>query len=81
MDAEMGLQLNVQSCKLISANSSHANATSVKDFIQSESTNSGLLGAPLLPGNTMDNALEARWDHLDRAIFRLKLLSTHDALL
>ena len=46
-----------------------------------ESTNSCLLGAPLLLGNAMDNALEAHCDDLDRAISRLKLLSAHDALL
>ena len=44
-----------------------------------EPTNSCLLVAPLLLGNAMDNALEARCDDLDRAISRLKLLSAHDA--
>ena len=46
-----------------------------------EPTNSCLLGAPLLPSNALDNALEARYDDLDRAISRLKLLSAHDTLL
>ena len=36
---EMGPQLNVQKCELISANSSHPNATSLKDFVQTEPTN------------------------------------------
>ena len=66
----MGLQLNVQNCELISVNSSHPIATSLKDFVQMEPTNSCLLGAPLLLGNSMDNALEARCDDLDRAISR-----------
>ena len=35
----------------------------------------------VLPSNTMDNALGARCDDLDRAISRLKLFSAHDALL
>ena len=42
---EMGLQLNVQQCELISVNSSHPIATSLKDFVQMEPTNSCLLGA------------------------------------
>ena len=46
-----------------------------------ETTNSCLLGTPLVPGNAMDNALEARCDDLYRAISGLKLLSAHDALL
>ena len=41
-------------------------------------TNSCLLGTPLLPGNAMDNALEARCDVLDKVISILKLLSAHD---
>ena len=45
---EMGLQLNVQKYDLITANISHANATSLKDFVQMEPTNSCLLGAQLL---------------------------------
>ena len=78
---EMGLQLNVKKCELISVNSSHPIATSLKDFVQMEPINSCLLGAPLLLGNAMDTALEARCDDLDRAIYRLKLLSAHDSLL
>ena len=76
----MGLQLNVQKCELISANSSHPNATSLKDFAQMKPTNSCLLGAPVLPCNAMDNALAAKCE-LDRAISRLKLLHVHDDLL
>ena len=78
---EMGLQLNIQKFRLISANSSHPNATFLKDFVQMKPTNSCLLGAPLLPGNAMENAFEARCDVFDRTISRLKLLSTLDALL
>ena len=80
---EMGLQLNVQKCELISVNSSHPITTSLKEFVQMEPTNSCLLGTPLLLGNAiaMNNALEARCDDLDRAISRLKLLSAHDGLL
>ena len=77
---EMELHLNVQKCELISVNSRHPIATSLKDFAQMEPTNSCLLSAPFLPGNTMDNPLEARCDDLDRAISRLKLLSAYDAL-
>ena len=78
---EMRLQLNIKTCELISANSSHPNTTSLKNFVQMKPTNSYLLGTPLLPDNAMDNALEARCDDLDRAMSRLKLLSAHNALL
>ena len=77
----MGLQMNIRKCELISANSSHPNATSLLDLVHMDLTNSCLFGAQLLPVNIMDNALEARCDDLDRAICRLKLLSAHDALL
>ena len=36
---EMGLQLNVQKCELVSANSSHPIATSLEDFVQMEPNN------------------------------------------
>ena len=78
---EMGLKLNVQKYELISVNSSHPIAPSLKDFVQMEPTNSCLLGAPLLLDNAMDSALEARCDDLNRAISRLKLHSAHEALL
>ena len=70
---EMGLQLNVQKCELISANSSHSNIVSPKDFRQMDPTNSSFLDSPLLPGNAIENALEARGDDVDRAMFRLTL--------
>ena len=76
---KMDIQLNIQKCELISANSSHPITTSLNDFVQMEPTNSCLLGAPLLPGTAMNNVLETRCDDLDRAISRLKLLSSHHA--
>ena len=58
--AEIGSQVNVQNCELISANSSHPNATSLKDFVQMEPINYCHLCAPFLPGNAIYNALDRK---------------------
>ena len=79
-DVEMFVLIQRPKCELIFANGSHPIAISLKDHVQIEPAKSCLLGVPLLPGNAMVNALEARCDDLDRATSRLKLLSAHDAL-
>ena len=76
---EMGLQLNVHKCELISVNSNNRH---ISEGLCSDGTNQHFsFRCPLLLGNAMDNALEARCDDLARAISRLKLLSAHEALL
>ena len=66
--------------RIISDNSS-SSAAIFHDFVQLDSGNSMLLGAPLRPGSAMDAALNKRCDELALAISRINTLSSHDALI
>ena len=77
----IGLSLNVHKCEIIS-NTGFSNLpqqfNNFKKIIPEESE---LLGAPLINSEALSRALDARCSDLARASNRLKLLSTHDALL
>ena len=50
------------------------------DFIEVSPSNACFLGSPITVGQAMDQTLSARCSDLERAIDRLSLLSSHDAL-
>ena len=76
-----GLVLNVSKCEVITGNKFCVLPPTLSDFIKLSSTEASLLGAPLLVGASMDNHLESHCSNLSRAVSRLKLISSHDALL
>ena len=51
-----------------------------KDFIRVPEDKMTLLGAPILQGQVLDEALQIKVNELQKAINRLKLLRAHDAL-
>ena len=54
---------------------------SLKGFSVVSSENTNLLGAPLGPGDALDNALEVKCSDMRTAISRLKSIAAHDALI
>ena len=75
----IGLQLNVGKCEIIKSRDFIDRAI-FQDFVHVEQTNACLLGAPLSNGPAMDSCLSIRCEDLSRAIERLDLLTSHDAL-
>ena len=77
---EMSLRCNVNKCEIISTTNLYLQSDTLKNFTFVKIGESCLLGAPLLSGTAMDTALADRYNDLDRAIDRLRLLSAHDAI-
>ena len=75
-----GLFLNDQKCESITANGQQPDDALLRDFIQLTTTSATLLGAPLVIGPAMDKCLQQRCNDLERAISRLELITSHDAL-
>ena len=78
--ASRGLFLNDQKCESITANGQPPDDALLRDFIQLTPTSATLLGAPLIIGPAMDKCLQQRCNDLERAISRLELITSHDAL-
>jgi len=76
---EIGLNLNVSKCEVVQW-ADTIDLEEFSDFSSVHPNDASLLGAPILPGRAMDHALSVRCSDLARAIDRLKLLSSHDAL-
>ena len=77
---KIGLRLNKTKCKVIARD--HLQPTSsLEGFSVVSSEKASLLGAPLGPGNALDNALEVKCSDLRIAISRLKFIAAHDALI
>ena len=76
----IGLKLNASKCEFIGRSAPPAVAA-FADFIPLQPNSATLLGAPLNTGSAMDVALSARCSELALAVERLKLLSSHDALI
>ena len=78
----LGLMLNESKCELISPDPSFVQAGRgpFKNFVSVDQDSATLLGAPLSTGQSMDAMLELRCNDLSRAINRLGLISSHDAL-
>ena len=75
-----GLFLNDQKCESITANGQPPGDALLRDFRQLTPTSATLLGAPLVIGPAMDKCLQQRCNDLERAISRLELITSHDAL-
>ena len=78
--ATLGLNLNITKCELISSSVVTPPFQLLKSFILVLPADATLLGAPCLAGRKLDIALDACCLDLQRAIERLSLLESHDAL-
>jgi hypothetical protein len=78
--ATLGLNLNITKCELISSSVVTPPFQLLKSFIPVLPADATLLGAPCLAGRKLDIALDACCLDLQRAIERLSLLESHDAL-
>ena len=77
---KIGLRLNETRCEVIAHD--HLQPTgSPEGFSVVSSENASLLGAPLDPGDALDNALEVKCSDLRTAISRLKSIAAHDAFI
>jgi hypothetical protein len=75
----MGLYLNVNKCEAISS-TGRVSHSGFQGFVQLTPSQADLLGAPIQSGYAMDAALDARCADLSRAMTRLRLVTSHDAL-
>jgi hypothetical protein len=75
----VGIHLNIPKCEQITKRSGTTTAP-IDQFVHVTTDNAMLLGAPLSSGTAMTSALEKRLIELNRASSRLRLLTSHDAL-
>jgi len=83
MDAasKTGLQLNTAKCEVIMEDFTAIPTSSVlNSFLKVEKAEMTLLGSPVLKGMAQDAAISHKIDELKRAVDRLSLLHSHDAL-
>ena len=79
--ARTGLQLNPAKCEIVAANFKEVEKYHIfKDFKRIQKKDLTILGAPILKGPAVGNALVGKMSELKRAIRRLLLLHAHDAL-
>ncbi len=78
--ASLGLRLNRSKCELITR-TGLSNHAALDGFQQLTPDTATLLGAPLTLGPAMDERISTCCADLSRAVERLKLVSSHDALL
>jgi len=79
--SEMGLSLNVGKCELIAQSDLRVTDTLLDSFIRMEVNDTVLLGAALFPGPALDREWDRRLDDLARAVDRLGVISSQDALI
>jgi len=80
----LGLELNRAKCEIISTDQSRTVMNDFPEFCGFHVMSLDdltLLGAPVQPGQAVDTALEAICEDLTRAVSRLSLVHTHDALI
>ena len=83
MDAasKTGLHLNTAKCEVIMEDFTVIPTSSVlSSFVRVEKTEMTLLGSPVLQGTAQDAAISHKIDELKKAVERLSLLHSHDAL-
>ena len=78
--SRMGLVLNASKCELIADSKVVVADPLLASFSRVEVEESSLLGAPMFPGKTLDEAWSSRCADLTRARDRLCLVSFQDAL-
>jgi hypothetical protein len=77
----LGLELNPTKCEIIGLTQSEVdNINILKCFKVVQLEDATLLGSPVQSGRAVDAALEIKCADLTRAVSRLSLLHTHDAL-
>lgn len=76
----LGLHLNPTKCEVISKSGAIQHPT-FAGFRQIQPDSATLLGSPLSGGSAMDAAISTSNDDLSRAVERLQLVSSHDALI
>ena len=80
-ESSTGLKLNTSKCEITMEDFSKLSQFQIfKDFIKVPKENLKLWEAPILQGQALDKALKTKVDKLERAISRLSLLQSHDAL-
>ena len=78
---EMGLTLNTSKCELIAHRDSSVEDDLLQSFARVDISAATVLGAPLFAGPALDEAWSERCDDLARAVDRLTLVSSQDALI
>lgn len=79
--AEIGLQLNLKKCEVIINDSTKIPQSSILNhFIRVRQEDMTLLGAPILKGSAQDAVLQQKVEQLERALERLSIIHSHDAL-
>ena len=81
MAREIGLDLNIPKCEIITLDDYDTLPAAFRDFRKLRPVECELLGAPLLCGPAMNKAIETRCLDLAKAADRLGSLASHDALL
>jgi len=77
----LGLALNIAKCELIAHQDFVSKDRVLQKFKRVEIGDATLLGAPLFSGTVLDEARSARCVDLARAIDRLRLINSQDALI
>ena len=80
--AKLGLELNRAKCEIIFENcENRADNASFHGFKDTPLEEATLLGSPLIPGHAIDMVLNKKVEDLERAVGRLSMLHSHDALI
>src|SRR6218665_2579748 len=80
--AKLGLELNRAKCEIIFENcENRADNASFHGFKDTPLEEATLLGSPLIPGHVIDMVLNKKVEDLERAVGRLSMLHSHDALI
>ena len=78
--ALFGLHINNSKSEIIANSEPFSNGFANSGFQFTAPTAATLLGAPLSDGSALDSCLSKRYDAMARAITRLELIASHDAL-
>ena len=80
--AKLGLQLNRTKCEIVFQNDDNKiDDPSFYGFKHTPLGEATLLGSPLMPGPAVDKVVSKKADDLERAVGRLSMLHSHDALI
>lgn len=78
---DTGLKLNISKCEIIAGNSVAIHDSSIlSKFVKVTKDEMTLLGAPVVKGPAQDAALTHKIDQLKKALERLSMIHSHDAL-
>ena len=78
---KMGLVLNASKCEIIHLENEITSEHDIFDnYLHVKPIDASLLGVPILPGPSVDAALQSKCDDLKKAIDRLCFVDAHDAV-